>query len=167
MPKWMHDRAEHILAKNPDMPKSQAFAIATQQSHALGKSPKSYGTLKGREEAKAKYKTPGDDKKTADPGHLAKLEKAAALELERQKCAEILLELQKDAGLRDSLRAVGTALTEPIPGTKPWLINKDIARNAVPAGKLRPRGAGQPVRSGKLSGGNVYDVSRQAAQMGL
>lgn len=65
MPQWLHDRAKHILAKNKGMPESEAFAIATQQSHALGKSPKSYGTVRGREEAKAKYKTPADDQKTA------------------------------------------------------------------------------------------------------
>lgn len=47
MPEWIHNRAEHLLAKNPSMSKSQAFAIATQQSHALGKTPKSYGTKAG------------------------------------------------------------------------------------------------------------------------
>jgi hypothetical protein len=72
MPQWIHDRAEHIRAKNPEMAESTAFAIATQQSHALGKSPKNYGTTEGREEAKKKYTTPEDDKKTADPGGLTK-----------------------------------------------------------------------------------------------
>lgn len=67
MPEWIHSRANHIQAKNPDMPESEAFAIATQQSHALGKSPKGYGTSEGRHEAKAKYDTSSDDKKTADP----------------------------------------------------------------------------------------------------
>jgi len=70
MPAWMHARAEHILAKNPSMPKSEAFAIATQQSHALGKTPKSYGTAEGKSVAKEKYDTPGDDKRTANPGKL-------------------------------------------------------------------------------------------------
>lgn len=68
----MHDRARHIKAKNPEMPESEAFAIATQQSHALGKSPQGYGTSEGRSKAKAKYDTPGDDKKTADPGGIGK-----------------------------------------------------------------------------------------------
>lgn len=68
MPEWIHNREEHIRAKNPGMPESEAWAIATQQAHATGKSPKGYGTSKGRHEAKQKYKTPGDDKKTADPG---------------------------------------------------------------------------------------------------
>lgn len=54
------------------MPDSTAFAIATQQAHATGKSPKGYGTTEGREAAEAKYKTPGDDKKTADPGGIGK-----------------------------------------------------------------------------------------------
>jgi hypothetical protein len=70
MPAWIHDRAEHIRSKNPDMPESESWAIATQQSHALGKTPKSYGTLKGREVAKAKFKTPGDDVKTAGLGQV-------------------------------------------------------------------------------------------------
>jgi hypothetical protein len=51
MPAWIHDRAQHLLAKNPKMTKSQAFAIATQQSHKLGKSPKGYGTKEGKREA--------------------------------------------------------------------------------------------------------------------
>ena len=46
MPEWVHNRAEHILAKNPSMPKSEAWAIATQQGHAIGKTPKGYGTAK-------------------------------------------------------------------------------------------------------------------------
>lgn len=61
----MHDRADHIKAKNPDMPKSEAFAIATQQMHSLGKTPKGYGTATGKRTAKKKYKTPEDDVKTA------------------------------------------------------------------------------------------------------
>lgn len=78
MPEWIHNRAEHIRAKNPSMPESEAFAIATQQAHAVGKSPKGYGTPEGRHEAKKKYDTPRDDKKTADPGHLG-AEKTAEL----------------------------------------------------------------------------------------
>jgi hypothetical protein len=70
MPKWIHDRAEHIRSKNPSMPESESWAIATQQSHALGKSPKGYGTVQGRRTAKAKFKTPGDDVKTAGLGEL-------------------------------------------------------------------------------------------------
>lgn len=67
MPKFIHDRAEHLQRKNPEMPESEAWAIATQQSHALGKTPKNYGTSKGKAEAKNKYKTPEDDIKTANP----------------------------------------------------------------------------------------------------
>ena len=51
MPAWIHDRAEHLLAKNPSMDKSTAFAIATQQGHKLGKNPKKYGTKEGKQEA--------------------------------------------------------------------------------------------------------------------
>lgn len=52
------------------MPKSQAFAIATQQAHAIGKSPKGFGTAEGRHKAKRKYRTPKDDKSVANPGDL-------------------------------------------------------------------------------------------------
>ncbi len=66
MPEWIHDRAQRLRASNPDMSESEAWAISTQQSHALGKTPKSYGTSEGRERARAKYKTPNDDQKTAE-----------------------------------------------------------------------------------------------------
>jgi hypothetical protein len=71
MPAWIHNRAEHLLAKNPSMNKSTAFAIATQQSHATGKTPKGYGTAEGKSEAKAKYDKPKKEyKKTPNPGKL-------------------------------------------------------------------------------------------------
>ena len=68
MPQWIHDRASHIRAENPSMPESESWAIATQQSHSLGKSPKGYGTAQGRATAKNKYNTPRDDEKAAK-GH--------------------------------------------------------------------------------------------------
>jgi len=78
MPEWMHNRAEHILAKNPSMPKSEAFAIATQQSHATGHSPKGFGTAEGRAKAKAKFDTPKGDEHRANPGNLTSSKMAAA-----------------------------------------------------------------------------------------
>jgi hypothetical protein len=87
MPAWIHDRARHILAKNPDMPKSQAFGIATQQSHAAGKTPKGYGTAAGKTVAKAKYDRPKKEyKKTSNPGGL-ETPKLAAFADELQKIA--------------------------------------------------------------------------------
>ena len=58
MPAWIHDRAKHIQAENPGMPESESWAIATQQSHATGHTPKSYGTPQGKHEAKKKYDEP-------------------------------------------------------------------------------------------------------------
>ncbi len=87
MPKWIHDRAEHLLAKNPSMTKSQAFAIATQQSHKLGKSPKGYGTKEGKREARVKYDKPRKEyTKGANPG-----------DLESPKLAAMADELEKEA----------------------------------------------------------------------
>lgn len=73
MPKFIHDRAQHIMDKNPSMSESEAWAVATQQSHALGKSPKGYGTDEGKRVAKKKYSTPSNDEKIANPDVLKKL----------------------------------------------------------------------------------------------
>jgi len=71
MPEWIHNRAEHLLAKNPSMNKSTAFAIATQQGHKMGKSPKGYGTKKGKKVARAKYDKPRKEYvRGANPGKL-------------------------------------------------------------------------------------------------
>lgn len=73
MPQWIHDRADHLRKKNPEMSESQSFAIATQQSYAAGKAPKDYGTSKGRSEAKKKYDDPKNTyEKQADPSHKSK-----------------------------------------------------------------------------------------------
>ena len=95
MPEFIHNRAEHILAKNPSMPKSEAFAIATQQSHAMGKSPKGYGTAEGKREANVKYDTPKDDEHKANPGNLESPKMASIFEIMK---AAMLDELQKIQG---------------------------------------------------------------------
>jgi len=58
VPQWIHERAEHLMEKNPSMPKGMAFALATHQSHASGHTPKGYGTSEGKREAKKKYSEP-------------------------------------------------------------------------------------------------------------
>lgn len=80
MPKWIHDRADHIRGKNPGMPKSESFAIATQQAYAAGKAPKSHGTSEGRQTAHKKYdEGKSHYKKVADPKNKSK---SAGLSLE-------------------------------------------------------------------------------------
>lgn len=58
MPKWVEDRKDYLLKKNPDMAESTAWALATQQGRAAGKVEKAYGTSKGKKRAKKKYKKP-------------------------------------------------------------------------------------------------------------
>lgn len=54
------------------MSESTSFAIATQQAHKVGKTPKGYGTAEGKREAKAKYDRPkADYKKTAEAAPLS------------------------------------------------------------------------------------------------
>ncbi len=163
MPAFIHNRAEHILAKNPSMSKSMAFALATQQSHVLGKSPKGYGTSEGKVEAKKKYDSPKKDyKKTANPGGLKspKMEKGAMLNnVMMSAFRDEVGEIAKEGGLKD-------ILLREIPGTKPWLINPQVAGSSV-----RPPGGGAlkamtKKRTGQLPGG-AWDVSHQAKAMGV
>jgi hypothetical protein len=74
MPAWIHERADHIRAKNPDMKKSTSFAIATQQAYAAGKAPKKdFGTAEGKREAHKKYDEPKREyTKTPDPKNVGK-----------------------------------------------------------------------------------------------
>jgi hypothetical protein len=116
MPQWIHDRAEHIRAKNPEMPQSMSFAIATQQSHATGKTPKGYGTAEGREEAKEKYTTPGDDKKTADPGGLA----------------------EKRAGFFRAVSAVTPIVNEELDERTRHIIREELAKMGPQASPQKP-----------------------------
>lgn len=112
----MHARAEHILAKNPSMPKSEAFAIATQQSHALGKSPKGYGTAEGRHTAKAKFDTPKDDKKTANPGGLTTPRlKHAASALSPHDRATGLMNTEQLRAFADELEKIARVATALLP----------------------------------------------------
>ncbi len=103
MPEWIHEREKHLKEKNPSMPEHMAWAIATQQSHATGHTPKGYGTAEGKHEAKAKYDEPKKEyEQTANPktagiiGHAAgaarsigrKLTNAEAVENLAQQAAE-------------------------------------------------------------------------------
>jgi len=119
MPKWIHDRAAHIRAKNPDMGESTSWAIATQQSHAMGKSPKKYGTTLGKRVAKAKHSTGtkswvrGADPKKIGAKMIAKEKKAMELSdmptsYEMAKLGGFSDEFQKIASTAgDAARRVG------------------------------------------------------------
>ena len=82
------------------MPEGQAWAIATQQSHAAGKTPAGYGTAEGRKTAKKKYDKPKSDyTQTADPSI-------------KDKTSQIDLSLLK--GFSDEMKKIaGTELLPP------------------------------------------------------
>jgi len=64
--KWIHDRAKRLQRKNPDMEERTAFAVATQQAHKVGKSPKKFRTAEGMRTAKSKFSLPKKEyRKTA------------------------------------------------------------------------------------------------------
>lgn len=126
MPKWIHDRADHIRAKNPGMPKSMSFAIATQQAHAAGKTPKGFGTSSGKHEAKKKYDSPKSAyKKTADPGNISKSASFMGM------LAGFSDELQKIAAVATTVSDVSKSV-KPF-GVKPAkLTSKPVVREPDP-----------------------------------
>lgn len=138
MPAFIHDRAQHLLAKNPKMTKSQAFAIATQQSHALGKSPKGYGTAEGKQRAKQKFDKPKKQYvKTPNPGGLEtpKLktrEKRAMDYVMLAAMRDELLAIEKDASARSLglqlLNAFGVRSLGHAPGDAVKTTGRAIAR---------------------------------------
>lgn len=80
MPKWIHDRAEHIMSKSPGTKKSTAFAVATQQAEAQGKDPSGFGTPEGHRAAKRKYdKASSQYEQQADPGSEGKRKESVAI----------------------------------------------------------------------------------------
>jgi hypothetical protein len=124
MPQWIHDRAKHLRAKNPDMPESQSWAIATQQAYAAGKAPKSYGTKEGRHEAKQKYDEPkkGYEQK-ADPSHKSK---TSGLRLDVwMGFADELQKIAAAASVADITRSVGKKPSLPKLTSKPVMKEPD------------------------------------------
>lgn len=111
MPEWVHNRAEHILAKNPSMPKGMAFAVATQQAHATGHAPKGFGTSEGKAKAKAKFDTPKNDEQRANPGGL-----------DSPKLAAVIVRIVKQAGFMDLARQAPTAM-KALPGAAKSLVS--------------------------------------------
>ena len=80
MPKWVEDRKDYILSKNPGMSESTAWALATQQGRAAGQVSKGYGTSKGKKKAKKKYKKPAAEyEKKAKPKKKKKAELCKSL----------------------------------------------------------------------------------------
>ena len=65
--KWIYTRAKHLRSRNPKMTERLSFALATQQVHKVDKSPKSFRTEEGMDNAQTKYQGPVEAyKKTAE-----------------------------------------------------------------------------------------------------
>lgn len=84
--KWIHDRAHRIMAESDvesrygaEKGKSVAYALATQQAHATGKSPKKFRTAAGVREAKAKHDEPKNMRKTAGEMLLDRLSQSSGM----------------------------------------------------------------------------------------
>ena len=139
------------------MDESEAFAIATQQAHALGKSPKGYGTLEGRAEARRKYRTPQDDQKTASAfiwdAFFSELEKIAATMPGKNLSAFLkgrpaVFKAPSEAGIFSKMTRTSPLNSTGIKGA-PNPTHR-VAQGGVPATTAAPTGVKQP--SGPASG---------------
>jgi hypothetical protein len=108
MPEWIHNRAKSLekdmqKTYGPEKAKQVAFAVATQQSHRLGKSPKKFksketgrmerfGTSEGRAVARAKFSRPKKE-----------YQKTAALDPMMTGFFEESQLIVKEAGIKDKL----------------------------------------------------------------
>lgn len=88
--KWIYQRAKRLRAKNPDMKESTSFAVATQQGHKVGKSPKGFRTSQGMRTAKAKMTGPVKEyRKTASlEGFFDELQKISAMGMDLRSLGE-------------------------------------------------------------------------------
>ncbi len=125
MPKWIHEREQHIKRENPSMPESEAWGIATEQAYATGKAPKNgFGTASSKREAHNKYDSPKSEyKQTADPAHKSK---TSSLHL----WAAFSDELQKIAAA-----ATVATVTKPVRAAKaslPKLVSKPVVKEPEP-----------------------------------
>src|SRR5262245_25065829 len=101
------------------MPESMAFGIATQQSHAVGKTPKGYGTAAGRRTAKKKYERPKTMERKANPEGL-----------ETPKLAEVLRKL----AFLEALPALTGLASGLSPGRD---VAEQVGEELAPRGKQR------------------------------
>lgn len=128
------------------MPESESWAIATQQAHATGHTPRSYGTAEGKREAHEKYKTPGDDEQKAAPkSKTAGISVPLSSALVGGFCSELTRIMEKRAGL---LPAPENALTQlKTTSPKPTVgLTKNIAAYSQPktAPPISPSQGAQP-----------------------
>lgn len=125
--KFIHDRAHRIMESTSKQygdkkGKQVAFAIATQQAHATGKSPKDFRTSEGVHTAKKKYDEPENMKKTA----------TGARVLEKISCPQ-------DGGL--SMPGAETPMVPPPPMPEQSFAQLDDVRAALDEiGKTVPDG---------------------------
>ena len=134
------------------MDESEAFAIATQQAHALGKAPKGYGTTEGRAEAHRKYRTPQDNQKTASAylwdAFFSEIEKLAAFMPAKGGVASLLkgkppvFKAPSDAGISAKLKRTSPLDSVGIKGATNS--THRAAQGSVPATTAVPTGVKSP-----------------------
>jgi hypothetical protein len=166
--KWIYSRAARLRKKNPDMDESTSFAIATQQAHKVGKSPKSFRTPEGVVVAKAKMPGPVKEyrKTAALAGFFDEMDKIAAIPGALKFLAGFMISsaIWNKMGNRDKQQ-----MTEAIPfegGPRPSdaalpAMAAMLPRDEIP-GSVRPH-----VEAFESDMSRVEQVLRKHAAMGL
>jgi hypothetical protein len=135
--KWIHDRANRIM-EDGDTPKSIAYAVATQQAHATGKSPKDFRTSKGVRKAKAKYDEPKTYQKAAAAAGIGVAKLAGFL--------DELDQIEKEAGkIRNFI--TGLAMTGALAGGGAKAV-KSVAAHHAPTAITQSVGHATPTTLG-------------------
>jgi len=132
--KWVHDRAHRIMSEGDTKDeygkkkgKSVAYALAVQQAHSLGKSPKDFRTQHGIHEAKQKYDEPKSEyQKTATAAFFDELE-------EIEKDAFGLKALGLAAALGTAGMGGAKALPKMVATKAPTAMTQTLKRQAAPA----------------------------------
>lgn len=130
--KWVHDRAHSIMEKGElgktygkKDAKSVAYAIATQQAHKVGKSPKGFRTPEGVREAKRKHHLPMKEyQKTAGVGSFLK-----------KLIKKPKMSVKSVSSPRPVAKPVGQTKISPIQGIKGSAVRQHVQRQAAAGGK--------------------------------
>jgi len=143
--KWIHDRAHRIMEEGKTQEqygdkrgKSIAYALATQQAHKTGKSPKDFRTAKGVRVAKRKYDAPkGEYQKTAARQRVTDYANLALAAIRRGMSHAKAFKLL-DAGKIDELRkfAPGEVALQAFEKAMPKAAAAPLQKEAVDLGTL-------------------------------
>lgn len=138
--KWIHDRAHNIMQKGEltgkygdKQGKSVAYAIAVQQAHKLGKSPKGFRTSQGVRTAKKKFSLPKKEYRKTAAAHIHNWGNDMIKTATLYSFFDELEQIEKDAGWGKKLLTGGLLAATLAGGGK--AMSKNIAKAGLGSGR--------------------------------